>query len=165
MLQEVAEGAVDHAVFADLRVRHAGVAGDFAALETRVLAVARGLDSGADGFGGFTEFFVAQVGDGERGCFDVDVDAVEERAADARAVTLDLRGRAAAFVFGVAEVAAGAPVCCQSVRSRFGLLDRSQKGIPKLLKASESTFGGVGWTLRYSRRPWRLKSALRSRAS
>ena len=83
VLQEVAEGAVDHAVFSNLRVCHAGVAGDFAAFETCVLPIARGLDAGADGFGRFTGFFIAKVGNRERGCFDVDVDAVEERAADA----------------------------------------------------------------------------------
>jgi len=37
----------------------------------------------------------------------VEVDAVEERPADARAVALDLRGRAAALVARVTEVAAG----------------------------------------------------------
>ena len=48
--------------------------------------------------------------DGERRRLDVEIDAVEQRAADARAVALDLRGRAAALMARVAEVAAGAGV-------------------------------------------------------
>lgn len=114
VLEEVAERAVDRAVFADLRVGHAGVGGDFAAGKARVLAVARGLHPCADGFGGLARFFVTQFGNRERGRFNMDVDAVEKRAADARAIALDLRRRAAAFVFLVAEVAAGTRIHCRN---------------------------------------------------
>jgi hypothetical protein len=48
--------------------------------------------------------------DREGGGFDVQVDAIEEGAADAGAITLDLRGRTAAFVTGIAQVAARAGV-------------------------------------------------------
>jgi transcriptional regulator with XRE-family HTH domain len=62
------------------------------------------LDAGADGFarfaGGFAGEFV--VSDGG------DLDAVEQRAADALAVTLDGDGPTAALAAGIARVAAGA---------------------------------------------------------
>ena len=44
------------------------------------------------------------------GGFDVEIDAVEQRSADARAIALDLRRRAAALMPRVAEIAAGAGV-------------------------------------------------------
>lgn len=52
----------------------------------------------------------AQFGQAQGGGLDVDVDAVEERAADASAVALDLGRGATALVLRVAEVAAGARI-------------------------------------------------------
>ncbi len=68
------------------------------------------LDAGADGGGGFALFgggegFVVDEGD-----FDMEIDAVEERAADALAVFLDEGRATAAFAFGIAIIAAGAGV-------------------------------------------------------
>ena len=108
LLQQVAEGRIERAVFAEVGLRHAGIAGNLRAGKARVLAVAGGLDAGAQGGRGFTGFFRTQFGQREGGCLDMQVDAVEQRAADACAVTLDLHGRAAAGVPGVAEVAARA---------------------------------------------------------
>ncbi len=51
------------------------------------------------------QFFVFHRGD-----FDVDVDAVEQRAGNFRDVTLDLHRRAVAFARGIAEESAGARV-------------------------------------------------------
>src|SRR5690606_7355301 len=64
----------------------------------------------SDGSGRFTGTGVAEFLNGERGGFDVKIDPVEKRAADLRAVPLDLCGPAAAFVPGVAEIAARARV-------------------------------------------------------
>lgn len=93
---------------ADLRVGHAGVGGGARACETGELTLAGGLDARADIGGRFGGLLGAEFVDGECGSFDVQVDAVEKRTADTGAVALDLRGGAAAFVFRVAEVAAGA---------------------------------------------------------
>lgn len=95
---------------ADLRVRHAGVGGGACACETRELALTGGLNAGADVGGGFGGLLGAEFVDRERGGFDVQVYAVEERSADACAVTLDLRGGTAALVLGIAEIAAGARI-------------------------------------------------------
>jgi len=48
----------------------------------------------------------AKFSERQRRRLNVEVDAIEQRPADAGAVTLDLRGRAAALVLRVAEVAA-----------------------------------------------------------
>ena len=56
MLEQISQRAVDRAVLADLRVRHAGVGSDFAASEAGVLVVARGLYAGAYDLGGLTRF-------------------------------------------------------------------------------------------------------------
>ena len=110
LLEEVAEGRVDHAGGADLRVSHAGVGRGARAGEASELAFARGLHAGADDLGGFGGLLGAKFVDGKRGSFDVEIDAVKERPADARAVALDLRGRATALVAWVAEIAAGARI-------------------------------------------------------
>lgn len=92
MLEEVAERTVDHAVLADLCMCHAGVGGDLASGKATVLAIARGLHACADRFGGFARLFLAKFVDRECGSFDVDINTVEKRATDARAVALDLGG-------------------------------------------------------------------------
>ena len=67
---------------ADFGGAHLGVAGQFDAVETLELVLTSRLDAGADGGGGFDlvlvgESFVVDAGD-----FDVDVDTIEEGAAD-----------------------------------------------------------------------------------
>ena len=96
---------------------HFGVAGEFGAFEAVELAVAGGLDTFADGFGGFDmapvgEFFVVDARD-----LDVDIDAVEEGAADAFLVAGDGHRGAATFFDGVAVIAAGASVWVAVVSS------------------------------------------------
>ena len=54
---------------------HAGVAGDGGALEAGGLMPAGGLDTLADGGGGFAGLTGAEFVDGEGGDFDVEVDA------------------------------------------------------------------------------------------
>jgi nickel/cobalt transporter (NicO) family protein len=113
LLEEPGGGGVDGAVFTDLRVGHAGVArgktgGRIG--ETGGLAGAGGDDAGAQGGGGFARFFRLDFGKRERGGFDVEVDAVEQRAGDAGAVALNLRRGAAALTFGVSQISAGTGV-------------------------------------------------------
>jgi hypothetical protein len=76
LLQQVAERRIERAVFADVSVRHAGVAGNLRAGKARVLAVAGVLHAYAQDGGGFTGFFRAQFGDRKGGRLDVQVDAV-----------------------------------------------------------------------------------------
>ncbi len=101
-LQQLLGGGFDIAEVADFGGAHFGVAGQFGAGETLELAFAGGLDAGTDGGGVFDlapvgEFFVVDAGD-----FDMNVDTIEERAADAFLVAGDGGGGAAAFFDGVA---------------------------------------------------------------
>src|SRR5450432_2294065 len=111
VFEELFAVGVDGAEFADHFGHHLGVGigGLFGAI-TGGLAVAGGDDPGADRVGVFgrgwgAEFFVFYGRD-----FDVDVDAVEERAGDFGDVALDHGRGAVALAGGVAEVAAGAGI-------------------------------------------------------
>ena len=85
--------------------------------ETLALDFAGLGDAVADGGAGFAgSAFAGKVPVLDGGNFDVDVDAVEERAGDAVAVTLDVDRAATAFAFGVAEVAALAGMRCLFAR-------------------------------------------------
>ena len=87
------------------RAGHAGVVEAAGALEvgpvsTRARISARGLGCGV----------AAQFLEGNGGDFDVDIDAVEQGAADLAEIVLDLTGSAAAFAGGIAVEAAFTPV-------------------------------------------------------
>ena len=101
-------------MFFELTGVHTSVGGDPTAGEACALARAGGLNARTDIDGTFANLAVAEFGDRESGRLNVDVDAVEERAADAIAVTLDLRRSAAAFVFRIAELTARAGVHCRN---------------------------------------------------
>ena len=73
-----------------------------------MLALPRLIDALADLGGSFARFFGAEFGDGKCGRFDVQVDPVEKWPADSGTIALNLCGRAATFVFGVAKITAGA---------------------------------------------------------
>ena len=86
VLQHLAERSVERDVGAHLRVAHAGVGGDFGSDEAGELAFTRGLHAGADDGGTFARVGILQLADRKRGRLDVDVNAVEEGAADPRPV-------------------------------------------------------------------------------
>src|SRR5688572_3781118 len=75
-----------------------------------MLAYPRLIDALADLGGRFAGFFGAEFGDGKCGRFNVQVDPVEEWAADLGTIALNLGGRAATFVLRVAEISARARV-------------------------------------------------------
>lgn len=102
-------------MLADAGVVHAGVARDAAGVEALMLALAGGLDAVAHGGGGLGGLVVAELVERESGSLDVDVYAVEERAAYAGAVFLNEGRSAAAFAALVPQVAAGARPRCLSV--------------------------------------------------
>ena len=93
-------------MFADVRVGHARVGGDFRAGKSLLLPYPCGLDAVAERGGGLAKFFVAQLGNGERRGFDVDINAVEQGAADPRAIALNFTRRAPTFMARISEVAA-----------------------------------------------------------
>jgi hypothetical protein len=102
LLEQIAEGGIELAIFLDLRLRHAGVGDGAGAGETRELADARGLDAFADRGGRFAGFVGAQLGERQRGGLDMEIDPVEQGPADPGPVALDLRGRAAALMLRIA---------------------------------------------------------------
>jgi hypothetical protein len=92
VLEQVAERGVDGAVSPDLGVRHPGVGGDARAAQPGEFALTGGVDALPDGRGSFAGLGGAQFREGKGGRLDVQVDPVQQRAADAGAVALDLGG-------------------------------------------------------------------------
>lgn len=133
-LQQVAHRGVDRAVAPDLGMAHARVVGRLGAGKPLQLPGARGGDSSGHGRRAFAGLFGTQFGQGQGRRLDVEIEPVEQRAAEPGAVTLDLGRGAAAFAPAVAEITAGALVCCQSVRSRSPAGDRSRLGTLSTLR-------------------------------
>ena len=110
LLQQDSKGAIDGTMLADLRMGHAGVDSGARAGEACVLPSTGGLDPGADGRRWLAGLGLAQLFDRQGRCLDMEVNAVKQRPADARAVALDLRWRAPALMPRIAEVTAGAGI-------------------------------------------------------
>ena len=94
-------------------MRHAcvtAVGGKLGLGKAFVLDRTGGFAAGAHDLGAFARLGFAQFFDSQRRCFDMEVDAVEERAADFGAVALDLRHGATALARPVSGVATGAGV-------------------------------------------------------
>jgi hypothetical protein len=106
-LEEPLAGGVGLAEVAHFGGAHLSVAGRFGSSETLELALSRCLHACADGDRGFGVAFIGQLLVVDAGNFDVDVDAVQQRAADALLVTHDGGGGTAAFSDRVAEEATG----------------------------------------------------------
>src|SRR6266403_6005447 len=93
----------------DLARAHPGVAVHFGVgVETGALFFAGALDAFADCGGRFFGSGAGNVAVFNGGNFDVEIDAVEEWAGNALAITLHLDRAAATFAFQVAEVSARA---------------------------------------------------------
>ena len=86
LLEHFAQRGVERDMRAHLRVAHAGVGRELASRVASELALAGGLYPRAYESGTFTRLVILQFADRERGCLDVDVNAVEQRAANARSV-------------------------------------------------------------------------------
>jgi hypothetical protein len=105
-LEHAFGGGVEGAEALELLGGHSGVAADFGGFgKAGSLDFADALDALADLGGGFASGVAGEVLVFHGGDFDVDIDAVEERAGDAVAVALDVGGAAAAFAFRIAEEA------------------------------------------------------------
>src|SRR3954468_8203039 len=95
----------------DLARSHTGVAVyPGVGMEAGALGFAGALDAVANGGGRFFGAGTRDVAVFDGGDFDVEIDAIEERAGDALPVTVDLGRAATAFAFQIAEVAARAGV-------------------------------------------------------
>ena len=95
----------------DLARAHAGVAVHFRiGMKADVLYFAGALDAFADRGGGFFRPSARDIAVFDGGDFDVEIDAIEERAGDALPVTVHLGRAAAAFAFQIAEISAGTRV-------------------------------------------------------
>ena len=104
--QHVLAILVQGAVGADQTRVHPGVAGDLAAGEPLLLDCAGVFDPAADDLGGFPRLFAGDLCVLNGRHFDMNVDAVQKRTADALAVLKDLAGIAAAEPFGIVGVSA-----------------------------------------------------------
>jgi hypothetical protein len=98
-------GIVKGAQFADEAGGYAGVV-----LTARLLQGAGPFDAGANFRGGFRHRVAAQLLERHRGHFHVDIDAVQERAADLAEIALNDGRGATALARGVAVEPARAPV-------------------------------------------------------
>ena len=100
------------AVAADFPGAHLGVRVQLGFLEALQLQHARGVDALADDVRAFAGVFRGQLLIAQSRHFDLNVDAVEQRAGDLGAVALDLQRRAGAFLLRIGEKAAWAPLRC-----------------------------------------------------
>ena len=109
-LQQFLGGRFDLAKGAHFGWSHLGVAGHSGAFEPLQLDIASRLHPLANSCGGLHLSFLGQFLVVHTGDFDVDVNAVEHRAADALRVARDGGGRAGTFSDGVIQPATKAPV-------------------------------------------------------
>ena len=108
VLEQVTEGGIDSTMTPDLRMRHPRVGGDPRSGKALQLPCAGGLNAVPQGSRGLARRRRAQIRHRQRRRLNMEIDPVEQGAADARPVALDLRRRAAALMAGIAQIAAGA---------------------------------------------------------
>ena len=107
-LEEAVTGFVRLAMFADEARRHLGVTVDATVAEAFFLNRAAGFDAQGDHFRGFGVGTIDEITILHCRDFNLDVDAVKERAGDFGTVALHRDWRAGASMGAVAEIAAGA---------------------------------------------------------
>src|SRR5438045_1672535 len=101
------------AVLFQLARRHAGVAIYFSLVAKPFLLGFPGShDALANGSGSFLSTLARDVAVFDGRHFDVEIDAIEQRAGDALTIALHLHRAAAAFAFKIAEVAAREGIHC-----------------------------------------------------
>src|SRR5712671_1306930 len=93
--------------------RHAGIAIYFSLVaKTFLLSFPGSHDALANGSGSFLSAFAGDVAVSHGRHFNVQIDAIEQRAGDALTVPLHLDWAAPAFAFQIAEVTAWAGIHC-----------------------------------------------------
>ena len=108
LLEGAFAALVDAAVFADEAARHVGVGVDAGVIDEALHLDAAGfVDAGLDHFARFATAVAAQLLVFDRRDIDMEIDSVEEGAADPLAVFLDLVGGTATLPGGIAEISAG----------------------------------------------------------
>jgi hypothetical protein len=106
------------AITLDVSRAHLGVGMDGFFLKALELDVTRTIDPLANELRRFAGIAAGEILIADRRHFDLNVDAVEERAGDARAIALDLQRRADAFLLRIGEKAAGTSLRYLSAMSR-----------------------------------------------
>ena len=102
MAEHFERGVVEGAEFFDLAVRHAGIGGGFSLTGEAVFLDAARLKNAIENLcRGLGRAAAGELLEGHGRRFDMDVDAVEEWAGDAVAVTLDLDAGAAALALRI----------------------------------------------------------------
>src|SRR5262249_31329528 len=120
-------GIVIHGTIAlDISGAHLGVGMDVSFLKTLELDVTSLIDTLANHLRGFPSIATGEILIAYRRHFDLNIDSVEERAGDARAIALDLQRRADAFFLRVGKKAAGARVHGCDEHNGCGIVDRAQ---------------------------------------
>jgi len=107
-LQQLFRSFFYNAVTLDVFGSHLGIGMDTSLLEALKLDGAGRIDPMANHRRGFTRIACRQILVAQRRHLDLDVDAVQQRTGDSGAVTLNLRGGAAAFFLGAGEKSARA---------------------------------------------------------
>ena len=114
------------AITLDVSRAHLGVGVDVSFLEPLQLNRPRVIDPLADELRRFAGVAAGEILIADRRHFDLNVDAVEERAGDTGAIALDLQRRADAFLLRVGEKAAGTRVHCGDQHDAGGIIDRAE---------------------------------------
>ena len=109
----------------DGRFGHVGVHREGAILIAELLDLSSAFNAGPNRFGGFAFATCPEFFDTEGGCFDMNVDTVEERTADAATVTLDLGWGATAFALFRTKISARAGIHCSDEHEIAGQSDFS----------------------------------------
>lgn len=125
LFEQRGAGGVGLAVLVDLTVRQLSVGSALA----RQLPRTRRADAGGDERRRFAVGRILQVCCGQRGDFDLQIDAIEQRAGNPQAVTRDLIGRASALAAGRAVETAGAGIHRRDqleLCRKFGLARRAR---------------------------------------
>ena len=115
------------AITLDISRAHLGVGVDVSFLKPLQLNRPRIIDALANHLRGFSGVAAGEVLIADRRHFDLNVDAIEERAGDARAIALDLQRRADAFFLRIGEKTAGARVHGRDQHDAGGIIDRAER--------------------------------------
>jgi hypothetical protein len=110
----------------DISGAHLGVGMDGSFLKAPELDVARLIDALANRLRGFPGVTAGEILVANRRHFDLNVDAIEERSGDARAIALDLERRADAFFLRIGKKAARARVHRRDEHDGRGIIDRAE---------------------------------------
>jgi hypothetical protein len=115
------------AITLDISRAHLGVSVNVSFLKSLQLNDPRIIDPLADELRRFAGVAAGEILIAYRRHFDLNVDAVEERAGDPGAITLNLQRRADAFFLRIGKKAARARIHCGDEHDAGGVVDRAER--------------------------------------